>query len=213
LALSLDGKIAGSENIRTAITGPEAERWVHRLRAGFDGILVGTGTARVDDPLLTVRHGEAPVRPPSRLVLDRGAELALDSRLVQTAAEAPLVVFVDEGTPEGRIERLEESGATVHPVPSVAGGLSLAAILRICGETGVHSVLCEGGGVLGSALLAEGLIDRVYLLLAPHTLGPAAVPAFPSSLPGGTWEGWTWTAPPVQMGGDVLLIMDRANDV
>jgi diaminohydroxyphosphoribosylaminopyrimidine deaminase/5-amino-6-(5-phosphoribosylamino)uracil reductase len=213
LALTLDGKIAGSPGTRTSITGPEAERWVHRLRSGFDGILVGAGTARVDDPLLTVRHGEAPVRPPARLVLDRDAELSPDSRLMRTAAEAPLIVFVDEATSEARIERLEEGGASVHPVAAMDGRLALHAVLDICRETGLHSVLCEGGGVLGSVLLAEGRVDRLYVILAPSTLGPGGVPGFPSPLPQGTWDGWSWAAPPARLGADVLLTMDRASDV
>ncbi len=213
LAVSLDGKISGSAGARTTVTGPEAKRWVHRLRAGFDGILVGTGTARVDDPLLTVRHGEAPVRPPARLVLDREAGLSPDSRLLATTGEAPVVVFVDEATSESRIERLEEAGADVHPVPAVAGRLSLEAILQICRETGVHSILCEGGGVLGNSLLAEGRVDRLYIIVAPKTLGPGAVPGFPSALPQGTWDGWSWAGPPTHLGEDVLLTMDRATDV
>lgn len=213
LALSLDGKIAGAPGSRTSITGPEVERWVHRLRSGFDGILVGAGTARVDDPLLTVRHGDSPVRPPARLVLDRNAELSSESRLVRTAGDAPVIVFVEESTAEGPIERLEQAGATVHPIPSGDRGLSLDALLEVCRKTGIHSVLCEGGGVLGSSLLVEGKVDRLYFLVAPRTLGPDAVPGFPEPLPEGTWNGWVSGAPPLQLGDDVLLTMDRADDV
>ena len=60
LAVSLDGRIAARAGERTPLTGDDANREVHRLRSGFDAVLVGGETARVDDPLLTVRYGLDP---------------------------------------------------------------------------------------------------------------------------------------------------------
>lgn len=213
LALSLDGMISQAPGSRTLLTGPEAGAWVHRLRSGFDAILVGSGTIRVDDPLLTVRASSPPIRPPARLVLDRTASLSGASRVMETAGEAPVVVFVAEDVGESKIERLEGLGAIVHPVPSIGGRLSFDALLEVCRETGIHSVLCEGGGVLASGLLGEGKVDRLHLIYSPRTLGPSAVPGFPEPIPGEAWDGWVPVGNPIRLGRDVLITLDRLNHV
>jgi diaminohydroxyphosphoribosylaminopyrimidine deaminase/5-amino-6-(5-phosphoribosylamino)uracil reductase len=116
LALSLDGKIAAAPGRRSRITGAEAEREVHRLRTGFDAILVGTGTLRVDDPRLTVRLVPPGHRPPRRLLIDPRAELPGDAAVLEDAREAPVHIFTRRDAPEGDLERLEAAGAHVHPV-------------------------------------------------------------------------------------------------
>lgn len=208
LALSLDGGLARAPGERTDLTGPEAREAVHRLRSGFDAILVGSTTARVDDPLLTVR--DAPLRRPApiRIVLDSRASLPSDAALFRDAAEIPVWVFCREDADEADIERLEAAGAHVHPVPPSrrAPGVSLDAVLAKCGATGVRSILCEGGGVVASRMIAQGVARRLYALVAPTVLGAGAVPAFPEIPPGLRWR---LASDPVRAGSDVLLTLDR----
>ena len=83
LAMSLDGKIAAAPGRRSRITGPEAEREVHRLRTGFDALSVGAGTIRVDNPRLTVRLVPPGRRPPRRLLIDPRAELSGDASVLE----------------------------------------------------------------------------------------------------------------------------------
>ena len=138
LALSLDGAIAAAPGERTQLTGPEAAQATHELRAGFDAIVVGANTARIDDPMLTVRHGFTTRRPLVRIVLDPSASLAdglADSvtaaadpqaakpratalQLVQTARETPTWVICSEQADAARVARLEAAGVTVHRVAS-----------------------------------------------------------------------------------------------
>ncbi|MEJ2482308.1 MAG: bifunctional diaminohydroxyphosphoribosylaminopyrimidine deaminase/5-amino-6-(5-phosphoribosylamino)uracil reductase RibD, partial [Gemmatimonadota bacterium] len=108
LAVSLDGRIARRAGARSAITGPEAGREVMRLRAASDAILIGSGTAGVDDPLLTVRDLPARNRVPLRVVLDSGARLPATSRLARSVGEAPLLLFAAEDADPGRVDRLED---------------------------------------------------------------------------------------------------------
>lgn len=207
LALSLDGSIAASEGERTLLTGDEARREVHRLRAGFDGVMVGSRTARVDDPLLTVRDVPL-VRPhPIRIVLDTAATLPSDAAVFRDVDAAPVWIFCSEAAPEQEMERLEGAGARVHPVPLAHAppGLSLAAVLERCGAMGVRSVLCEGGGVLASRLIGSGVARRLYALIAPRILGDAGVPAFPG-MPGAL--RWSLAGEPRRCGDDVLLTLD-----
>ncbi|MBR9989290.1 MAG: bifunctional diaminohydroxyphosphoribosylaminopyrimidine deaminase/5-amino-6-(5-phosphoribosylamino)uracil reductase RibD, partial [Gemmatimonadetes bacterium] len=116
LAMSLDAGIAKAPGVHTALTGPAALQAMHRLRSGFDAILIGIGTALADDPLLTVR--EAPVkRQPVRIVADTGARLPLESRLVQTVGEAPVWVMCADDAPHERIAALEHEGVRILRVP------------------------------------------------------------------------------------------------
>jgi len=209
LAQTLDGKIASGPGRRTPITGPEALREAHRLRAGFDGVLVGSNTLLVDDPLLTVREGATCRRPPARIILDSEGRSPTGARVFHDAGLVPLVIFTAEDASELAIEELEEAGARVHPVPRGEGGLSLSAVLDICWETGLRSLLCEGGGRLATSLLRQGVARRLFLFVAPFVLGEQGVPAFPEGADPGIWQGWEPAFPPRTFGRDVLLTYDR----
>jgi diaminohydroxyphosphoribosylaminopyrimidine deaminase/5-amino-6-(5-phosphoribosylamino)uracil reductase len=177
--ISLDGRIAAREGERTRVTGPEAEREVHRLRAGFDAILVGARTARIDDPSLTVRHGPPPRAAPVRVVADPGARLPPDGTLARTARETPVLVLAADSAPDDRTVALEATGVQVARVQATEGGLSIDGALDRLWERGVRTVLCEGGGRLAASLLSAGRVDRLYLFQAPVLYGREGVPAFP----------------------------------
>jgi diaminohydroxyphosphoribosylaminopyrimidine deaminase/5-amino-6-(5-phosphoribosylamino)uracil reductase len=214
LATSLDGRLAEAPGRRTTLTGAEALDEVHRLRAGFDGVVVGAVTARVDDPLLTVRRGIGMRKPPVRIVLDGGARLPSDAALFDDVAAAPVWVFVRDDTPEAELERLEGAGAVVHPVPAGSGseGVDLAAVLSVAWDAGVRSLLCEGGGRLAAAFLRGGRARRLYLFLAPRILGDDGVPAYPGLAVTEAAAGWIPAAEPRRLGGDVLLVWDRPEE-
>jgi len=208
LALTLDGRIARAPGLRTRITGPEAAREVHRLRAGFDAVMVGAGTARTDDPELTVRLAPAGRAAPRRIVLDPGASLPAGSALLKGVAEAPVHVFVAEGAEPLRAARLHASGSSVHEVPTGRGGLDLRAVLDACPALGIRSILCEGGGRLAASMLEEDHVHRLYLFLAPFTLGDDAVPAFPG-VAREVWDRYEAAREPRAFGRDILVVMDR----
>lgn len=212
LALSLDGRIAAKRGGRSRITGEEAEREVHRLRSGFDAILVGAGTARIDDPGLTVRLAPAGRVAPRRLLLDSDASLPSGSRLLEDTAGAPLHVFTRLDAPEGAMERLETAGAHVHPVSGGEDGLDLDAVLEVCWELGLRSILCEGGARLATALLRDDLVQRLYLFLAPLALGPSGVPAFDMGITEVPWGDFGPAFRPELFGRDTLLVLDRRKD-
>jgi len=211
LAQTLDGVISTAPGARSRITGPEAEREVHRLRSGFDAILVGTGTLRADDPRLTVRLAEPGRVPPARLLLDPRAEMPSSAAVLEDAARAPVHVFTRSDVRELELERLEGSGAHVHPIPFDRSGLDLGALLSVAWGLGIRSILCEGGAKLGSGLLERGLAQRLYLWVAPWTHGPGGVPAFPG-VGRGTWDRLHPALPPETHGRDTLLVLDRRPD-
>ena len=239
LAVSLDGRIAARPGERTLLTGDEANREVHRLRSGFDAVMVGGETARVDDPVLTVRHGWDPRVPPTRIVLDPSAALSPDAALFGTESDAPVLVFATEAAPPERVDALREVGAQVEIVPQAEpsphadpalraeqtpkwdqglkgdrgpradGGVNLESVLERCWGFGLRSVFCEGGGRLATAFSREGLARRFYLFQAPVTLGSQGVPAFPGGDATPEGLGWSSRGEPVRFGPDLLLTYDR----
>ena len=207
LALSLDGRISRTGE-QTGLTGPPAREHVHYLRAGFDAIMVGANTMKIDDPRLTARGRPEPRRPPDRIVLDSRAGVSPEARLLRDDGGGGVRIFTGMDAPADRVRALRQRGATVHTVPRAAGGLELGVVLDACFREGLGSVLCEGGGVLASSLLREGLVQRLYLFLAPLTLGHGSVPAFPG-LDDSAWEGWRPAGPPAAFGRDLLWVLDR----
>ena len=187
LAVSLDGGIAPPGGRRAWLTGPEARAEVHRLRAGFDAVLVGRGTWEADDPSLTARGPVTPRVPPLRVLLDRRGRVSASARALDPAAGAPSLVATSPDRAPRLRDRLKER-AEVAAVPPAHGarpgkgdppGLDLDALLRELARRGVASVLCEGGGRLAASLLARDLVDRLYHFAAPVFLGARATPAFP----------------------------------
>ncbi len=214
LAVSLDGRIAPGGGRRAWLTGPEARSEVHRLRAGFDAILVGARTWKADDPMLTARGSATPRVPPRPVLLDRRGEAGRDLRALRGDAAARAVVATAPGA-AGRVEERLGGRGEVVAVPVGRRGLELGALLEALARRSVRSVLCEGGGVLASSLLAEGLVDRLYLFVAPVVVGGGGVPAFPVA-PGGDPEGvpepvggWQSRLDPVRFGNDTLIVLDR----
>jgi len=209
LAVSLDGRISAGRGERTTLTGPLAQEEVHRLRAGFDAIMVGSITALTDDPLLTVRGAVTPMVPPTRVVLDTSCRLTPAAALLRDVAAAPLLVFTSEDADEGSVEALASAGANVVRVPRSEKGLDLTAVMDSCWEAGIRSVLCEGGGRLASALTAADIARRLYMFVAPVVLGEDGVSAFPNLAPADTPLRWHAVGASTHFGDDVLMVLDR----
>ena len=204
LAMSLDGRIADAKGRSQWITGEPARDWVHWLRAGHDAIGVGLGTVKADDPQLTVRGDIKPDKPPLRLVFDSRAELAASSRLVKSARELPVAAMVRADAPDARVDALRAAGVEIVP------GMGLATWITALHARGIASVLIEGGGMLAGRLIAAGLVDRLYLLVAPVLLGHSAVPAFGTMEATPLTDAKRWrTVGRRVLGDDTLLVMDK----
>ncbi len=168
LARTADGFAAGDEHdARLAITGEAANLRVQVMRSLHDAIMVGIGTAREDDPLLTVRLPGVDARP-LRVILDSRLGLPPRSRLVRDGARIP-----DAGDRDARGGRGARSGARrqrrrsrARRSPILRGRVDLAEALRLLARRGVTRVFSEGGPRVGARLIALGLADEVVLLTA-----------------------------------------------
>lgn len=179
LAETRDGFSAGTDyDPRLAITAAPANGLTHMMRATHDAIMVGIGTVRGDDPLMTVRLPGLEDRKPVRVVLDTGFTLPAASRLVASVADAPVLAIGGEGADAERQAALDALGiATARAENGRDGRVDPAAALTVLALRGHCRVFSEGGPSVAAALLAEGLADEVVLFTAPKPLGRVGVPS------------------------------------
>ncbi len=180
--MTLDGKIATAAGESQWITGPEARRDAHRLRAEADAVLVGVDTVLHDDPQLTVRlpgrQAAKPARHPLRVILDSRLRIPLSARVLRAGDPArkqslPVgtLILTTARAPRTKIARLQRMGVDVVVCPSDKGRVSFRAGLRHVAKIGVASVLAEGGSEVNATAVRSGLVNRVVLYLAPMLLG------------------------------------------
>lgn len=192
LAQSADGFIAARGGDAEFVSGEADRTHLHHLRAAVDAVLVGATTVTRDDPQLTVRavEGENPVR----VLLDPRSRIPVTSRVLQSPDARTLwLVGQNVEVPSGFGEHVEivrlPAGATQASGPQTqsegdgATGTSVdpAAVLRVVREHVSGSILVEGGGKSVSAFLSAGLLDRLFLTVAPVLIG--------DGVPGVRFEG------------------------
>jgi diaminohydroxyphosphoribosylaminopyrimidine deaminase/5-amino-6-(5-phosphoribosylamino)uracil reductase len=169
-AMTLDGKVATRSGDSKWISSEASRYRSHHWRAQSDAVVVGIGTALVDDPLLTARV-EGVLRQPRRVVFDALARLPLSSKLVRDARQIPLTVVVSRAAPRVATDALAAHGADVVVAPGENERARVCSALDQLGAAGVGSLLLEGGPRLAGAFLEAGEIDEIRLFLAPIVLG------------------------------------------
>jgi diaminohydroxyphosphoribosylaminopyrimidine deaminase/5-amino-6-(5-phosphoribosylamino)uracil reductase len=164
LAMSLDGRTETAAGDSPWISGAKSQELVHRWRAESDAIAVGIGTVLADDPLLTARTPEAS-RQPLRVVFDRQARLPLDSQLLQTLDQSPVLVVVSQEADSSRLTALRAAGAEILIADDIDAALS------DLGRRDITSLFLEGGRTLAAAFVAAEQIDEARTFVAPILLG------------------------------------------
>ena len=172
LAGTLDGRIATATGESQWITGPQARREVHMMRARHDAVMVGAGTVRADDPSLTVR-GLGVVRQPVRVVVSRAGKLAPDGQLAQTADDVPVWLCHAAGA-----DVTPWTGQGVLGLPCALSGtqVDVLDVMRTLAAKGITRVFCEGGGMLAASLLQASLVDRIVAFSAGKVIGAEGTP-------------------------------------
>lgn len=167
-AMTLDGKTATYTGDSRWISSPESRAIVHQLRGRMDAIIIGAGTAKADDPALTVRPPGP--RIPVRVVLDSNAALALDSQLVRTANQVPVILFCCSAPAES-IAALRSHGVEVVTTGPDNSGILIPSVLAELGQRQMTNVLLEGGGTLTGSFFDTSLIDEAHVFIAPKIVG------------------------------------------
>lgn len=177
-ATTLDGRIATHTGESQWITGPESRQRVHLMRARYDAVMVGVGTATVDDPELTCRLPGAAARQPVRIVVDARLRLPLTAKIVQTARDVPTWLITRDDGDAQRADVFRDLGVEVIELPAGENGYpDPAEMLKSLGERGLTRVLVEGGATLAAVLLRAALIDRIAWFRSDGIIGGDGIPA------------------------------------
>jgi GTP cyclohydrolase II len=203
-AQTVDGRIATRRGEAKWISSEAERRISHGLRAACDAVLVGVGTAIIDDPQLTVRMVPGP--SPLRVVLDSTLRLPPTARVLNDRAGT--VVITTEPSSEERRSALRARSVGVHVVDAGPRGVDLASALRTLRRLGVGWLLVEGGARVITSFFAEKLVDRVVVGIAPTIMG-AGIEAVGDLGVARVAESIQLTNPSVhRAGGDLVVAAD-----
>jgi len=169
-AMTLDGKVATRSGDSQWISGEASRARAHRWRAECDAVAVGIHTATQDDPLLTARI-EGVARQPRRVVFDSEASLPLDSQLVRSAGEVPVILVCSRAAKRTATDALESTGVEVIVATGENEAARVRSALDELGSRDVQSLLLEGGPHLAGTFLEAGEIDEARMFVAPLFAG------------------------------------------
>ena len=171
VASTLDGNIATRTGDSRGITCRKSLRFVHQLRDQVDAIMVGVGTVRADNPLLTTRLEGKKGKDPIRIIVDSSLSISPRAKVFNRDSETGVIIAATNSAPLKKKEYLEKMGARVVTVLSKDDGVDLKRLMRALGKLEITSILLEGGTRLITSALNEKIIDKIFFFYAPKILG------------------------------------------
>ncbi|MFQ5974998.1 MAG: 2,5-diamino-6-(ribosylamino)-4(3H)-pyrimidinone 5'-phosphate reductase [Candidatus Hydrothermarchaeales archaeon] len=163
--MTLDGKIS-SKNHDSKISSPEDLERVHKIRRSVDGIMVGINTVMIDDPRLTVHKIKNEGQNPVRIIVDSGARVPLDARVLND--DAKTIISVSKRASNLKLKEIKKRAKVVTCGTDM---VDLRCLMERLYQMGIKSVLLEGGGTLNWGMLKEGLVDEVSVAICPRMVG------------------------------------------
>ena len=221
-AMTMDGKIACYTGDSKWVTGEESRAHVQTLRNHYKGIMAGIGTVLADDPMLNCRIEGG--RDSIRIITDSHLRIPMDSQLVRTAGQQPLIVACLPDADEEKAAQLQEKGVEVLRIPGVPTAditeeqkevISLPVLMKELGARKIDGILLEGGGQLNESALQAGIVDRIYCYIAPKIFGGAQAKT-PVEGQGLTRAADAWQFNRIGMqefGQDILLEYEKAQEL
>ena len=221
-AMTMDGKIACYTGDSKWVTGEESRAHVQTLRNHYKGIMAGIGTVLADDPMLNCRIEGG--KDPIRIITDSHLRIPMDSQLVRTAGQQPLIVACLPDADEEKAAQLQEKGVEVLRIPGVTTAditeeqkevISLPVLMKELGARKIDGILLEGGGQLNESAFQAGIVDRIYCYIAPKIFGGAQAKT-PVEGQGLTRAADAWQFNRIGMqefGQDILLEYEKAQEL
>ncbi len=210
LASTLDGHLTAGD--RKYLTGEEALRRVHYLRAWAEAIAVGIGTLEADDPILDRRFYREGLPPPTRMVFDSNLRFPPTHRWL--GEDGRVIIYCRRGAQQEKITRLELAGAEVTQLPQTEVGVDLSAWREDLRQRGITSVIVEGGGGISTSILTGNIHHRLVIFYAPLISGTNGVDWFQgASGPGWNERGGYVPVSSEMIGRDLMVVYDRESVV
>ena len=170
IAQSIDGKISISKKEQTWLTGKESVKYVHKLRSEYDAVLVGAGTIKSDNPLLTVRKFKG--RNPIRVIIDGNLSIPVNSNVIECPDPQKTIIITSDTSSERKIKQLSAKGIKLFKLKVASNNqISLKSVMRLLARQEITSVLVEGGIEIFTMFLEKNLFDEIIVLLTPKILG------------------------------------------
>lgn len=165
-AMSLDGKMTVIRNDSKSISSQQASVKTHQLRNICDAIIIGKQTLISDNPTLNVRLDNIDIKNPIRFVVfneivDMDANWKiLDQSIAKT-------IFVCNRVSESLQQRLQSLGVDVWILSTDNGQISLKSLIKKIADSGITSLLVEGGRRLLDSFASEKLVDEFVCYISP----------------------------------------------
>ena len=163
IASSLDGKIATANGNSKWITGELSRMHGHSLRANHDVILVGINTVLKDDPKLNCRIRGLEKYSPVRVIVDSSLSIPLTSNVLNNLDKIPTIIWTKHNINSPKKKKLIDMGVEIIELEKIDNKLNLIEGLTYLSEKGYNKVLVEGGSEISASLMANNLIDKVFL--------------------------------------------------
>jgi len=163
MAMSADGKTATRTGDSRWISSEKSRKLVHRMRSEYDAVMVGAGTVIRDDPMLT-SHGTG--RDPHRIIIDGKLKIPLGAKVLKNNDKKTIIATCGKAQ-ENKIKKIKNALVFVCGKDSV----DLKKLLLGLGAMGIKKILIEGGSGLNASALEAGIVDKLYLFIAPKIIG------------------------------------------
>jgi diaminohydroxyphosphoribosylaminopyrimidine deaminase/5-amino-6-(5-phosphoribosylamino)uracil reductase len=175
--VSLDGRIAAASNKKTWITNEKSRNYVHRLRDQVDAILIGIGTALVDDPSLTCRIEGKVTRDPLRVILDTHLRLPPQAQLLRQKSAFRTIIYTGAHITDDQFKPFCSLDVDIERTRLGSDGqIDLKMVLDSLAKKQVTSILVEGGCQVHTSFIRNGLADQAMLFYGPLFIGDQGVP-------------------------------------
>ena len=172
LAVTKDNFICRKDNKRVKITNESVNKYVHLMRARHDGILIGNGTYKKDNPQLTVRLDGYNKRL-QKFLLSSNGEIQTDSHLFIERKNDDLTIITNDEIKQSKLEGLEANGIRVLSVKKdiKSGQLDLINTFKNIANIGINNLFVEPGVILFGSLIENSIPDDIIIFKSHERLG------------------------------------------